>query len=378
MRGLVSPRHLLLKATAIAVVITLPPVSNAATVEASTLLRHYDDGDTQVTSPSLDVDTTFNNDQMKFGVGVASDILTSASSDVITYSSRGEITDFRKEFSTSFETMVPDGTMGFGYIQSDEKDYNSKIVSANATREFFQKNTVFGLGFSNGQDRIGSAADPTFDEPMNHQVYSLSLTQVLSRLSLIQFLYDLRIESGFIMSPYRRAKIKNSAGEVRPSLAENHPRTRNRNALATKYNFYFQPWNVSLATTYRFYIDSWAVRSHTLEERISKELNRRWSLSLILRYYTQSKASFFQDYYEEGNILPFRTGNTTLSTYNSMLVGIRPQYNLSDHLSLYAKFEFYRQTFKDASDAGVYLNPNDDKMLSTNAQVFGLGLNSKF
>ncbi len=354
------------------------PRAMGATVEASTLLRHYDDGDTQVTSPSLDVGTTFNNDRMKLGVGVASDVLTSSSSDVRTYSSKGKITDNRKEFSTSFETAVPDGTMGFGYIQSDEADYHSKIVMASATREFFQKNTVIGLGFSNGQDRIGDAGNPDFDEPMNHQVYSLSLTQVLSRLSLIQFLYDFRVESGYVMSPYRKAKLKDAAGAILPSLTENHPRTRNRNALAAKYNFYSQPLDVSFATTYRFYIDSWAVRSHTLEERVSKELGKRWSLSLILRYYTQSKAVFYQDYYESGSALPFRTGNTTLATYNSVLLGLRPQYNLTNHLSLYAKYEYYLQAFNDASDAGDYFDPNDDKKLTTNAQVVGLGLNAKF
>lgn len=365
-------------ALTVATLIAVAPQARGATVEAATLLRQYDDGETRVTSPSLDIDTTFNQDRMKFGVGVASDILTSSSSDVRTYSSKGKIEDNRKEFSANFEAAVPDGTMGFGYVQSDEVDYNSKIVTASATREFFQKNTVIGLGFSNGQDRVGDASDPGFDEPMNHQVYSLSLTQVLSRLSLVQFLYDFRLESGYVMSPYRRAKIKDTTDTIRPSLAENHPRTRNRNALAVKYNFFSQPLNTSFATTYRFYIDSWAVRSHTLEERISKELRKRWSLSLIFRYYTQSKASFYQDYYVEGDIPPFRTGNTTLATYNSMLIGLRPQYNLTDHLALYAKYEFYLQTFTDASDAGDYFDANDDTKLTTNAHVMGLGLTAKF
>lgn len=356
----------------------LPVDAHAAKVEASTLLRHYDDGETQVTSPSVEIDTTFNNDRMKFGLGVANDILTSSSSDVRTYSSTGKIEDNRKEFALNFESAVPDGTMGFGYIQSDEVDYHSKIVSASATREFFQKNTVLGLGFSNGQDRIGDSSDPQFDEPMNHQVYSLSVTQVLSKIEIIQFLYDFRVESGYIMSPYRKAKVKNSSGTIRSSLPENHPRTRNRNAFAVKYNYFLQPWNLSLATTYRFYMDSWEVRSHTIEERLSRELGKRWSLSLIMRYYTQSKASFFQDYYEEGNVPPFRTGNTTLSTYNSMLVGLRPQYNISDRFALYGKYEYYLQTFSDASDAGDYFNPSDDRKLTTNAQVVGLGLNARF
>jgi len=355
-------------------------LAQAAKVEASTLLRHYDDGDTTVTSPSIDVDTIFNNDKMKFSAGYASDILTSASSDVRTYGSRGvntKITDNRQEFSANFESAVPDGTMGLGYIQSDEKDYSSKIATFNGTREFFQKNTVVGLGFSSGYDVIGNAANPTFKRPMNHQVYSLSLTQVLSRVDILQLLYDFRVESGFVQSPYRRAKILGPNGTV-TGENENHPRTRNRHALAAKYNYFYQPLELSLATTYRIYFDSWEVRSHTFEERLSRTFGRRFDLSLILRLYTQSRASFYRDYYTDADQLPFKTGNTTLSSYNSYLVGVRPQYNFSDKFTIYAKYEYYLQTFKDASDAGQLNTTSDDKKLSTNAQVAGFGINLKF
>ncbi len=346
-----------------------------ASIEASSQVRVYDDGETKVTSPALDIDATFNNDRMKVGAGFTTDILTSSSSDVRTYSTKGVITDERKEFSTNFETAVADGTLGFGYLQSDEKDYHSKIVTASGTREFFQKNTVFGIGFSNGQDRVQSVTDKSFNEPMNHQIYSLSLTQVLSRLSLIQFIYDFRVENGFIMSPYRQAKILD--GTTVTSLPENHPRTRNRNALALKYNYFLQPMKMTLASTYRFYFDSWEVQSHTLEERITREFGKRWSASLLLRYYQQKKASFYEDYYST-NPGPFYTGNTTLSTYNSVLVGLRPSFNISDDVSVYAKYEIYKQDFKDASDAGQKSILSDDKKLKTDAQVIGLGFTAKF
>lgn len=350
-----------------------------ATIEAATLVRQYDDGDTEVTSPSMDVDATFNNDRMKIGFGTAQDIVSSASSDVRTFASRGQnskITDRRKEYSTHFETTVPDGTLDVGYIQSDENDYHSKTVTAGGTREFFQKNTVFGVGFANGQDRIQSSANKIFDEPMNNQVYSLSLTQVLSRLSVIQFIYDFRVESGYIASPYRRVKLED--GATITTKEEVHPRTRNRNALAVKYNYFVQPLLMSWATTYRFYTDSWEVMSHTIEERFSREFGKYFSAALILRYYQQKKASFFQDYYSSADPGPFHTGNKTLGTYNSILVGLRPQINMTEKISLYLKFEIYREKFNDVVDAGVYSTKADDKPLTIDAKVFGLGLNAKF
>ena len=56
-----------------------------ATVEGETLIRQYDDGDTRVTSPAVDVSGTFNHDTMKVSAGYTSDILTSASADVRSY-----------------------------------------------------------------------------------------------------------------------------------------------------------------------------------------------------------------------------------------------------------------------------------------------------
>lgn len=371
-----STRHILLIAVTL-----FSQQSFAAHFEASTQIRYYDDGETTVISPALDVEALVNADRTRISAGVASDILTSASSDVRTYGSRGidtKITDSRKELALNVETQVSEGTFGLGYIQSDEKDYSSRIVSASSSREFFQKNTIFRFGFSNGQDRVKSSVNAAVNEPLNHQVYSFNWEQVLSKLSVMQVIYDFRVESGFIMSPYRRAKIKDDLGNVKPSLSENHPRTRNRHATAFKYNYFLSSWALSLATTYRFYFDSWQVRSHTLEERFSKDLNKLLSMSLILRYYSQGKASFFEDYYSDGSNPPFRTGNTTLDAHQSYLIGIRPQYKLSENWAIYGKYEFYLQKFEAASDAGQYFNADDDKRLSTKAHVVGLGLSAKF
>ena len=334
-----------------------------ASVEASTQIRSYDDGETQVLSPAVDIDTTFNRDRMKFGVGATTDVLTSASSDVRTFSSKGKITDDRKEFTGDFEAAVEDGTIGIGYVQSDEKDYHSKIFSASGSKEFFQKNTVFRFGFANGQDRVEDTTDPDFSEPMNHQNYSLSVEQVVNKRSLMQVIYDLRIESGFVQSPYRRAKVKDVDGLIQPSL---------------KYNYFIERLRLALASTYRFYMDSWEVRSHTFEERLTRDIGNSFSLSFILRFYAQSSASFFKDYYLDTESAPFRTGNSTLSEHDAILLGIRPVWKLSDNWSIYGKFELYQQNFKAVSDAGNYFDPDDDKMLKTDAKIIGAGMTIKF
>lgn len=356
-----------------------PLVLNAhyafAEVEASTVVRYYDDGKTQVTSPTLEVGSAFNEDKMRLSVHVAQDVLTSASSEVKTYSSRGVIEDVRNELQLNYEAQIPDGTLSLGLITSDEKDYHSKIVSAGGSREFFTKNTVVGFGLSSGQDQILATANSTFNETMNHQIYSISLSQILSKISLIQLLYDFRVENGYIASPYRKAKVINGSAII--ALNENHPRTRNRHAIGIKYNFYSEDWKMSFATSYRLYQDSWDVLSNTLEERITRELSRKFELSGSVRYYTQKKAKFYQDYYYTDPGV-FYSGNNTLATYDAISIGVRPAYQLNDKMNLSLKIEYYTQFFEDATEAGQLSTQADDKKLSISAFVIGAGITAKF
>lgn len=346
-----------------------------AETDVQMLYRSYDDSRTQVTSPSLDVSSTFNNDQQKVSVGYAQDVVTSSSIDVAAYSSKGKISEHRNEFSGGLETVVPDGTLSVGYVQSDENDYHSKIVSAGGTREFFTKNTVAGFGFASGDDTIQSSGNALFDERMRNQVYSLSLTQILSKISLIQFLYDFRVENGYLASPYRKAKFDDGAGNV-TTQNENHPRTRNRNALAVKYNYFFDGISLATATTYRLYQDSWGIMSHTLETRLTRDFGKKFSLGFAIRYYTQNKANFYEEYYADSPA--FFTGNKTLATYHSYLLSLRPAWNVTDHWTIYTKAEMYQQNFGDAVDPISVGIRSDDKPLEISAFVVGLGLSAKF
>lgn len=355
----------------------LDPSSAPAAVEVEALFRQYGDSQTTVTSPTVEVSGTFHNDQMKLSAGHTQDLVTSASADVRTFSSKGTIEEHRFEYNAAFEALIPDGTMAIAYIQSDENDYSSRIVSAGGTREFFQKNTVVSFGFANGDDRITSVSNLAFDESMKHQVYSLSLTQILSRNSLIQFIYDFRVENGFIASPYRRAKIIDTGSGHISSRPENHPRTRNRNAWAVRYNYYSAPLMSTLATTYRLYQDSWGVLSHTLEERITREFGKNIDISFALRFYTQAQATFYSDYYND-DPGPFYTGNNTLASYESYMASVRPSYRFKDGFTLYTKAEYFHQRFKNASDAGRLETLDDDKRLEISALVLGVGLSARF
>ena len=101
--------------------------SALAVNQVSSVIRQYDDGDTQVTSPSIDVTGTAYHDQLKVGAGWAADVVSSASADVRSFGSKGQqsrIGDRRTEYDLNSELAIPDGTLSVAYVQSDENDYH--------------------------------------------------------------------------------------------------------------------------------------------------------------------------------------------------------------------------------------------------------------
>ncbi len=351
-----------------------------ASSEVNSVIRNYDDGETQVVSPSIDVTGSAYHDQLKIGVGWAADIVSSASVDVRSFGSKGQssrIADRRTEYDVNSELTIPDGTLSAAYIQSDENDYHSKIVSAGGSREFFSKNTVLGFTFSNGQDSIEQSGVPTFHQGMNNQGYSVSLTQIMSRVSLLNFLYDFRVESGYDASPYRRAIFLDNAGNA-TTQPENHPLTRNRNAFAIKYNWYSESLRTAFSTTERLYYDSWGVFSNTLEEKINHDFGKHFNAAFVFRIYEQLQASFYHPYYDSASPGPFWTGNKTLASFDSYLVGFRPTIKFSDDFSIYLKYEWYTDVYKNTVDPGNLTDVKNGKLIRITANVAGLGMSAKF
>ena len=363
-----------------AVALTFQASQALAVNEVNSVVRDYDDGETQVVSPSIDITGTAYHDQLKIGAGWAADIVSSASVDVRSFGSKGQnsrIGDRRVEYDFNAELTIPDGTLSAAYIQSDENDYHSKIVSAGGSREFFSKNTVLGFTFSNGQDSIEESGVPTFHQAMNTQGYSISLTQILSRVSLINFLYDFRVESGYDASPYRRAIFIDSSGNA-TTQPENHPETRNRNAMAVKYNWFSESMRTAFSTTDRVYYDSWGVLSNTIEEKINHDFGKHFNMAFVLRWYTQQQASFYQPYYNSSSPGVFWTGNKTLASYNSYLGGVRPTIRFTDDFSIYLKYEWYTDVYKNTVDPGDLSNVKDGKLVKIVANIYGLGMSAKF
>ncbi|MBX9768604.1 MAG: DUF3570 domain-containing protein [Bdellovibrionales bacterium] len=345
------------------------------TVKIESSVRQYDDSMTKVLSPSIDAEASFSKEHGKVKLGYGMDILTSASPDVVSFGTK-EIKETRKELSFGTDYTLGSGSIGGGYVQSDENDYSSKNFSFGGTRDFFEKNTVIGMGFSQSTDKITSSTDSSFIRDMSAHMYNISVSQVTSKQGILQLLYDFRVEAGYTASPYRRARFRQPDGSVIP-VPENHPRNRGRNAVTAKYNHFIAELVMATASSLRFYFDTWGVRSWTLEEKVTREFSKKFSLGVSFRYYRQAAANFYQDFYA-ANADGYFTGNKTLAEYSSMLLGLRANFVLSEKFSFFVKMEKYNQSFDNFTDVKNVATPLDDAIFKIDATVYGVGLNGTF
>lgn len=342
-----------------------------------TTIRYYNDGETQVLSPHLKATTSVYSDSIELGAGYSMDVLSSSSSDVKSWASSSKISDTRKEYDLTSTLEFRNGSVGASYIQSDETDYSSKTVGIGTSRDFFEKNTTVAIGASFGSDVILHAKDPKFEGLMKNANLNISLTQVLSRVSLMQFQFDHRVETGFLSSPYRVARLKQPDGSILP-MPENSPNVRSRNAFTFRYNYFWNALNVSLANSVRLYYDNWGVRSYTVEPKVTRELSKSLSLSADLRWYQQYEANFYKDTYDRADFGVFTSGNKSLSTFRSMLIGASPIFKFGGSWELVGRYEYYKINFANYTNVGIPQDPTDDKMYELTAQVFGVGLSKEF
>lgn len=366
-----------LRSTAFILTLVFFSISLRADTTFEAMSRYYNDGETKVLSPHARISSTILKDSVVIGAGYAMDVVTSSSSDVRSWSSKGIISDTRKEESGDVTFNLQNGSVTAYFIQSDENDYHSETYGLSTTRDFFQKNTTLDIGVGLGVDHVGNSHEIGFDVPMEHQNVTLGVTQVFSPESIGQVLYDFTAENGYLSGSYRLARLNQNDGTV-IGIPENSPNSRIRQSIAFKYNHYFKGSGNSLASSLRFYYDTWDVKSATLEERLSHDYGKRFTLTYNLRFYQQGQANFYDDKYDPANLPVFFTGNKTLSTYFSGLAGVRPTFHFGKNWDAYAKIEYYTDRFKNFTDVGDPTIASDDKLYVINALIFGAGFSGTF
>ncbi len=240
-----------------------------------------------VLSPTVDLSQDFTERtslRVNFGVDAIS-----AASDSCVRCHREGVNSHRRDMGLSVTRKFNDLKVTLGGAYSQENFYRATTGLTSVSRDLANGNTTVAGGFSFSVNQ--PMLHPTMD--VENQYASngyASITQTVTKTTVVQAGYELGRISGYQNNPYLRANVSGIMvlGQV-PDLRTRQTFTaRIRQAL---------PADTYLEADYRHYFDDWQVRSNALSVGLSHHFSPQWLLYGSYRRYDQTGAYFYQPQY---------------------------------------------------------------------------------
>jgi Protein of unknown function (DUF3570) len=224
--------------------------------------------------------------------------------------------------------------------QSDENDFHSRALSAQARWDSDDRNRSWTIGAGLTLDRIGSSDDPSLADRRRTVELSMGLTQALSRTDLVQLQLTHAAGHGHYSDPYKRLDVR--------------PRSRHQSSVSLRWNHHIEATEVTLRGAYRSYRDSFGIRSHTLSVEPVWPVTARVTLTPSLRLYTQTAARFYYDPVYSFAGAPYPPGylesppqylspDQRLSAFGAVTLGLKFALAIDEHWQGDIKVERYEQ-----------------------------------
>ncbi len=231
----------------------------------------------RVRAPSLMVMTPLGSDWSVSGT-VTADAISGASPAYHT-SGLGTMHDERHALDLNATRYFSRGTLALGASVSRESDYLSRGLSLQGSLDSEDKNTTWTLGLGGSSDAI----NPTNHVVTNEHKRTLDLlagvTQVLSTHDIVQLNLGYARGRGYFSDPYK--------------IFDSRPREHDRRTLQLRWNHFLDTTGGTLRTSYRWYADNYAIRAHTLGVEYVQPLPQGWTVTPLLRLYSQNAAKFY-------------------------------------------------------------------------------------
>jgi hypothetical protein len=309
------------------VVITAPALGGVLPEDRADLLWHeYSGGDITVTGPEVMVRKKVG-DNLSLSAGYYEDMISSASIDVKL--SASPYHEVRKQENYGVDYLHGKTTYSAGYIHSREPDYIADTTYYSVSQDMFGDLTTLTMGYRRGWDQIFRdikdpdgviVNDPTFHQRADHRGYSLSLSQILTRTSIVNLNYELLTDEGYLANPYRKIRYLSPGVGFGFTLADQvYPDTRTSNAASVQFKHYL-PWRAAFTASYRFFRDTWGVVANTFEVDYTHPW-RRFIFDASLRYYEQTHADFYSDLFPRADYQNFMARDRELAAFHTYTVG---------------------------------------------------------
>jgi len=296
---------------------------------ADALYHSYDGGGVSVNGPSILVRKNIG-DSVSVSANHYIDSISGASIDVVTQASA--YSEKRTQLSAGVDYLYDKSIMSYSYTRSSESDYEALTQNLNISQEMFGGLTTIGLGYSIGDNTVMRSNDSSFKESAAIRSYRVTLSQVLTKDTIMSLAYEIITDEGFLNNPYRSVRYDNSDQNdpVNPFLfeAEAYPNTRTSNAAGIAFKYYL-PYRAAVSFGYKAFTDTWQISANTFDIGYVHPIEKDWIIELDFRFYTQTKASFYNDLFDYSEQFEFRARDKELSTYSYNSIGIGATYEFS-------------------------------------------------
>jgi hypothetical protein len=296
-----------LTARVVAIVAIVGAAAAPAFADGDLTMRgvYYKERATRVMQPMLD--GTF--DAGEGGTATAHmlvDAITSAS--VAAGADGGAFTERRVEGGATYNKALGIYSVGGLVRYSTEPDYKSAFAGGRFATELFDRNLTL-MSNAGAPPMV-----PRVEDELDTFIGSVGVAQILSPNLLASVTYDVDHLEGQQANLYRTV----IAGGMQ--VAERHPETRTRHAVAATVKWFVPQSETTVIATYRRYHDDWQIDAHTPEVRILQDVGDGTTFGMRYRYHRQDKAYFYEPRYDTAT-LEFLSDDVKLSAFDSHTLG---------------------------------------------------------
>ncbi|HEX7077401.1 MAG TPA: DUF3570 domain-containing protein [Candidatus Eisenbacteria bacterium] len=216
---------------------------------------------------------------------------------------------------------------------SREKDYQSLGLNGTVAISFLRRLSTLTLGAGMNDDDVfpvggtrapltdGSVVIGTGWNPKRVRSGMVGLSRILTRRWMIGANVTRTLERGDLTDPYKVLSVVDaSTGMPVGQLTESRPGTRDRRDVYFTSVYHLER-DVTYAS-YRRYWDDWGVHSNTIDLKYRRELENHAFLQPHVRYYFQTRATFFREGLVQGEAVPrYATSDVRLGDLRTLTLG---------------------------------------------------------
>lgn len=268
-------------------------------------------------------------------------------------------TESRQQADIGLVRRVGEADTRVRYTRSQENDYLSETLALGGSVNLFKRNSTVGLGVV----RMSDSSAPVWAKGASRSLYTfgadLSWTQILTPYTQAKAGLSWADAQGYLADPYAFIQLGASTTPVQAI----HPGERQRvDAVAALKQAI--GWESALEVDYRYYQDTWDVKAHTLELALTKAFGD-WLLEPSYRWYTQTQAYFFKNFYDGPE--PLLSRDLKLAASSTQMLGLSLRGRLSEDWSLDLRYSSYLRM--DSLDYRLYYGDGPAR-----AEIYQIGL----